>query len=94
MRNVEADDGARHPLKPELPLQLVDRIGSPLFGFVAFEQRLFQQVPRVLFGQIDELSLRPALRDDNRCLAERFLHQFTIVEVEGSVELFSAVLQL
>src|SRR2546430_12112794 len=52
--NVEADDGPRHALQAELSLQLVHGVLGSLVRFVALEQRLLEEMPRVLLREIDQ----------------------------------------
>ena len=86
-RDVEADHRAWNALQPELSLQLVHGIDGALLGLERRRLLLFEQMPRVLVGELDELSPRPALRHPDRDARKRLLDQLAIADIERDQQL-------
>jgi len=93
VRDVEADEGARDFLQSELALELVDGIARALFGRLAGEPCLLEQMSRILLGQIDQLSFRTPLRYEEPGALERLLDDRAVLDLERQHQLVRTLLQ-
>src|SRR4029079_6797388 len=93
VRDVEADEGSRDFLQSELPLQLIYRIARSLLGFFAGETELLEQMPRVLRGEVDELTARTALGRVDLAPLERRFDQIALLGIERHEQLGGTILE-